>query len=58
LLACYDDETEEYQSICKIGTGFTDQQLADFSKELDKVKVPSCKSYIRCVREEEKKEKE
>jgi len=43
LLACYDAENEEYQSICKIGTGFTDEDLSkhhSFFKEhvIDKPK--------------------
>jgi len=46
LLACYNPDEEEYQSICKIGTGFTDENLEKFTAQL-KTHVCSKKSYYR-----------
>lgn len=47
LLACYDTENEEYQSICKIGTGFTDEDLQTHSEFLGKHVTNAAKSYYR-----------
>ncbi|KAM7364476.1 LOW QUALITY PROTEIN: DNA ligase 1 [Cochliomyia hominivorax] len=48
LLACYNNENEEYQSICKIGTGFTDEDLQAHAKFFKNHIVPMRKSYICC----------
>ncbi|XP_020279445.1 DNA ligase 1 isoform X2 [Pseudomyrmex gracilis] len=47
LLACYDQENEEYQSICKIGTGFKDEDLENHTKFLKDHVIPQAKSYYR-----------
>jgi len=40
LLACYDVDTEEFQSVCKIGTGFSDEDLKTLSDELKEHIIP------------------
>lgn len=51
LLACYDQENEVYQSICKIGTGFSDADLESFSKfynaEEEDRRLDNPKSYFQ-----------
>ncbi|XP_037029026.1 DNA ligase 1 isoform X1 [Bradysia coprophila] len=47
LLACYDSENEEYQSICKIGTGFTEEDLQKHSEFLKTNIIPNPKSYYK-----------
>ncbi|XP_059617642.1 DNA ligase 1 isoform X2 [Phlebotomus argentipes] len=47
LLACFDPEREEYQSICKIGTGFSDEALQEHTEFLNQHKIPSPRSYYR-----------
>ncbi|KAI3870872.1 hypothetical protein MKW92_001661 [Papaver armeniacum] len=47
LLACYDDEKEEFQCICKTGTGFSEDVLEELSSSLRSQVIPRPKSYYR-----------
>ncbi|SPO25258.1 probable CDC9 - DNA ligase I [Ustilago trichophora] len=45
LLACYDSDSETYQSICKIGTGFTEADLETHYKTLKELEISGKKGY-------------
>lgn len=47
LLACYDEQNEEYQTICNIGTGFSESQLEERSASLRNKVIPMPKPYYR-----------
>ncbi|KAL5709917.1 hypothetical protein ACHQM5_020541 [Ranunculus cassubicifolius] len=47
LLACYDDKDEEYQSICKIGTGFSEAMLEERSVSLRAKVISKPATYYR-----------
>ncbi|CAN6323665.1 unnamed protein product [Urochloa humidicola] len=47
LLACYDEQNEEYQTICNIGTGFSEQQLEERSSSLRTKVIEKPKAYYR-----------
>ncbi|XP_065867440.1 DNA ligase 1-like [Euphorbia lathyris] len=47
LLACYDNNSDEYQSICKIGTGFSEQMLEERSNSLRSRVISKPKPYYR-----------
>lgn len=40
LAACYDEDDDYYQSICKIGTGFKDEDLKNHFESLSKTIIP------------------
>ncbi|KAK9455293.1 ATP-dependent DNA ligase [Dipodascopsis uninucleata] len=45
LLACYNFDTQEYETICKIGTGFSEEALDTFYQQLSKTVISQPKSY-------------
>jgi len=47
LLACYNEVDEEYQCICKIGTGFSDEALQELTKSLDEHRIEQPRKYYR-----------
>jgi DNA ligase-1 len=48
LLACYCPESEEYQTICKLGTGLSDDFLKETYNLLKSKEIKGPKSYYRC----------
>ena len=48
LLACYDEDDDQYQSVCKIGTGFSDENLATLTEAVKTKTIDKPKNYY-CV---------
>jgi DNA ligase-1 len=46
LLACYDPDSENFQTICKIGTGFSEEQLKQFHGELNPLEIATARGDI------------
>lgn len=47
LLACYDADNEEWQTICKIGTGFSDEALQEHAKTLKELEISALRGDIK-----------
>lgn len=46
LMACYDPERDEYLSVCKLGTGFTDEDLANLTNQMKEKIILSKKKPV------------
>ncbi|TFH19052.1 ATP-dependent DNA ligase [Candidatus Bathyarchaeota archaeon] len=49
LVAAYDPEDDMYKSVCKVGSGFTDENLAEMSKRLDMYRMEHKPSNVDSV---------
>ncbi|XP_059813660.1 DNA ligase 1 isoform X2 [Hypanus sabinus] len=47
LLACFHEEDEEFQTICKIGTGFSDEELEQHAKFFREHVIETPRPYYR-----------
>ena len=47
LLACYDGDSEEYQTICKIGTGFSEEMLQSHYETLNPLELTKVRGDIK-----------
>jgi DNA ligase-1 len=46
LLACYDPDSEKYQAVCKLGTGFSEEALKSNLETLKKLEMSNCRSDV------------
>ncbi|PFH54460.1 hypothetical protein AMATHDRAFT_72261 [Amanita thiersii Skay4041] len=47
LLACYDSDSEEYQTICKIGTGFSEEMLQTHYEALKPLEMTKVRGDVK-----------
>lgn len=47
LLACYDETAEEFVEVCKVGTGFKDEELVEWANYFKDKVIPEPKSYCQ-----------
>jgi DNA ligase 1 len=45
LLACYNASTDTYETVCNIGTGFSEQVLEDLHKQLSEITIDRAKPF-------------
>ena len=46
LLACYDADSEKFQTVCKLGTGFSEEALKANMETLKELEMSKCRSDV------------
>ena len=47
LLACYNDDAECYETVCKIGTGFSDENLQKIHEQLQPIELDNAPPLLK-----------